>query len=312
MNTRFLETFLWLARLKNFRATADRLHTTQSAVSQRIAALERDLGVSLFVRDKRRVELTPAGRDAIAHAETIVASAAALRAQLSDPTAFQGTLRLGAIDSVIQTFLPALLDRLHRAAPSLTVEVIADTTIQLSRALEAGELALAFVIEPMAKHRFETLGLCRFTMAWVASPKLAEPGRRYSVQALGQLPIITFPVDTPPYRLIEDYFDDRSLLGVQANSSNSLATMIRLAIDGLGVAAVPPASIHRELAEGLLVRLDTEKPLPATEITAIHPAAAHPIAMTVLEHARAVATEFGNLYPEWVLDAASDNDSQSL
>lgn len=308
MNTRFLETFLWLARLKNFRATADRLHTTQSAVSQRIAALERELGAALFVRDKRRVELTPAGRDAVSHAETIVASAAALKAQLSDPATFQGTLRLGAIDSVIQTFLPALLDRLHRAVPRVTVEVIADTTVQLSRALEAGELALAFVIEPMAKHRFETQGICRFAMAWVASPKLAEPGRRYSVQALGRLPIITFPVDTPPYRLIENYFDDRSLLGVQANSSNSLATMIRLAIDGLGVAAVPPASIHRELEEGLLVRLDTEKPLPATEITAIHPTASHPIAMTVLEHARAVAAEFGNLYPAWVF-CASDNNS---
>ena len=62
MNLRFLETFLWVARLNSFSATADRLHTTQAAVSNRIAALERELGIRLFDRDLRSVRLTPEGR----------------------------------------------------------------------------------------------------------------------------------------------------------------------------------------------------------------------------------------------------------
>lgn len=72
MNTRFLETFLWAARLNSFSAAAERLHTTQASVSNRIAALERELGVVLFTRDVRCVNLTPAGRLALQHAEKIV------------------------------------------------------------------------------------------------------------------------------------------------------------------------------------------------------------------------------------------------
>ncbi|MEZ5667293.1 MAG: LysR family transcriptional regulator [Alphaproteobacteria bacterium] len=313
MNTRFLETFLWLARLKSFRATADRLHTTQPGISQRIAALERDLGVRLFVRDRHRVELTPEGREALRHAETIVAAAAALRERLADPATYQGTFRLGAIDSVIQTFLPALLDRVRRAAPRVTVEVIADTTLHLTRALEAGDVALAFVIEPPGGRQFEAVPLCRFAMAWVASPRLADPGRRYSVDALGRLPIITFPPNTPPYRLIESYFDDRSLLGVQSNSSNSLATMIRLAIDGLGIAAVPPAAIRHELDERLLLSLATEKPLPATDVLAVYPAAM-PSAMVdlVMTHAHEAADGFARQLPHGMMECPVDNRSRSL
>ena len=58
MNIRFLETFVWLAQLKHFRLTAEKLHTTQSAVSSRIATLEQDFGVRLFDRIAREVALT--------------------------------------------------------------------------------------------------------------------------------------------------------------------------------------------------------------------------------------------------------------
>lgn len=53
MNLRFLETFVWVARLKSFRLTAEKLFTTQASVSSRIAALEADLGVKLLLRDSR-------------------------------------------------------------------------------------------------------------------------------------------------------------------------------------------------------------------------------------------------------------------
>ncbi|HEM8498452.1 TPA: LysR family transcriptional regulator, partial [Burkholderia multivorans] len=65
MNTRFLETFVWLATLKSFRLTADKLHATQGAVSSRIASLEQDLGVRLFDRGSKEVTLTRDGSKAL-------------------------------------------------------------------------------------------------------------------------------------------------------------------------------------------------------------------------------------------------------
>ncbi len=53
MNIKFLETFVWVARLKSFRLTAEKLFTTQASISSRIAALEDEMGVRLFVRDSK-------------------------------------------------------------------------------------------------------------------------------------------------------------------------------------------------------------------------------------------------------------------
>ncbi|MCQ1775590.1 LysR family transcriptional regulator, partial [Neorhizobium galegae] len=53
MNLKFLETFVWVAKLKSFRLTAEKLFTTQASISSRIAVLESELGVKLFLRDSR-------------------------------------------------------------------------------------------------------------------------------------------------------------------------------------------------------------------------------------------------------------------
>lgn len=62
VNIKFLETFVWVARLKSFRLTAEKLFTTQASISSRIAALEDEMGVRLFVRDSKGVSLTSEGQ----------------------------------------------------------------------------------------------------------------------------------------------------------------------------------------------------------------------------------------------------------
>lgn len=74
MNLRFLETFVWVARLRSFRLTADKLFTTQASISARIAALEEELGVRLFDRDTRGVQLTPDGHKVLEYADRMVST----------------------------------------------------------------------------------------------------------------------------------------------------------------------------------------------------------------------------------------------
>jgi len=69
MNLRFIEAFVWVARLRSFRAASEKLHTTQTAISSRIASLESDFGVRLFERDKRTVTLTHSGEELLNYAE---------------------------------------------------------------------------------------------------------------------------------------------------------------------------------------------------------------------------------------------------
>jgi DNA-binding transcriptional LysR family regulator len=305
MNLRFIETFVLLARLGNFRAVAQRLNTTQPAVSARIVALERELGVTLFVRGGRGATLTPEGTEALRHAETMMAGWTAMRQAAAGPESYAGSVRVGAIDAVVRTWLPGLIERLATALPKATVEITADTSINLTRGVASGDIHMAVLIDPPGGafnagsgegtegRAWATRPLCAFAMAWVASPALVDGKRKLSIADLARLPIITYPVDTPPYRLIADYLGEGALPRRPASSSNSLSTMIRLAADGLGLAAIPPACIARQLEDGDLVVVPVEKPFRPLTLHALargpEPA---PLVGLVLDEAEAAAHAF--------------------
>ncbi len=72
LNLKSLEIFYWVAQLRSFSRTAEKLNTTQPTVSQRISALEADLGRQLISRDTKPISLTVDGRAAFAHTELIL------------------------------------------------------------------------------------------------------------------------------------------------------------------------------------------------------------------------------------------------
>jgi DNA-binding transcriptional LysR family regulator len=74
MNLPFLETFVWLARICNVRLAAEKPHTTQAAISSRIATLERELSVRLFNRRDREVTATVEGSKALIYAKRLVST----------------------------------------------------------------------------------------------------------------------------------------------------------------------------------------------------------------------------------------------
>jgi DNA-binding transcriptional LysR family regulator len=71
VNLKFLETFLWVVKLRSFSLAADKLQSTQVAVSSRISMLEQELGAKLFKRDPKGVTLTRAGEREMHHAEQV-------------------------------------------------------------------------------------------------------------------------------------------------------------------------------------------------------------------------------------------------
>lgn len=79
MNFKRLETFIWVATLGSFRKAAEHQHTTQPAISNRIAALEDELGVRLFERESGHSKLTSKGQELLPYAEKIVFMAQQLR-----------------------------------------------------------------------------------------------------------------------------------------------------------------------------------------------------------------------------------------
>ena len=120
LDVRRLHLLRDLARLGTIAAVADAHAYTPSAVSQQLAALQRQAGVPLLVRTGRRVALTPAGTALVRHAETVLAELEAATATLSAArTGLSGTVRIGAFPSAVRTLLPAALVALGREHPGL-------------------------------------------------------------------------------------------------------------------------------------------------------------------------------------------------
>lgn len=269
-----LDTFVWVARLGGFRAAAERLNTTQPAISARIAQLEAELGVKLFDRENRRAVLTPKGLEALDYAERILALKTELYQRVSDKKAIKGIIRLGVAETIVHTWLSRLVERLHFLHPGITLEIEVDISVNLRERLVAHELDIAFLMGPVNQPRIHNVALCSYPVAWVASPTLplvAESGP-LRVEALARWPIITFSRLTAPHIAIRELFAGRGLGNVRIYGNSSLSTVIRMALDGIGIAGIPRVVIGRELAEGRLRPLDVEAGLPNLNFTASYAA----------------------------------------
>lgn len=272
MDFRSLEVFVWVATLGSFRGAAAKLNTTQPAVSQRIAQLEADLGVQLIDRSRRAVAPTARGRLLLTGAERLLRLSAELRAEVGSREAVKATLRLGVSETIVHTWLPRFIERVSGEYPKLAIEIEVDITPVLAERLAAHEIDLAFLLGPVVGPATRNMTLCRFPLAFLASPALGLSGRPVGLAEVVRVPLVTFSRRTEPYAALAERragFDPRP----RVHASASLATVLRMALDGIGIALAPPAIAEREIAAGRLGIVEVEESLPDLAYTASWPAA---------------------------------------
>jgi DNA-binding transcriptional LysR family regulator len=285
-----LETFMWVANLRSFRGAADKLHTTQPAVSMRIAQLEDQLRVQLLQRDRRLVALTQKGQELLAYAERLMRLRAEMVEAVGDRSAMRGIVRLGVSETIVHTWLPTLIERVNTAYPNLELEIEVDISPSLHDRLIAKDINLAFLLGPISNPNVLSRPLCSFPLAFVASNKIKFPQKTVPVEAIAQWPIITFSRNTQPYIVVRELFA-RAGIRATMHASASLATVVRMALDGIGIAVIPPAILGNVAAVGKLRPLKTKADLPKLNFVVSWPAApdsyaAQKVAEIALEVAR--------------------------
>ena len=118
LNWELCRIFYQVARCRNFSRAAAMLFTSQPAVSRSMAALERELGCRLFIRNRRGVELTPEGRMFYAHVEAGCEQFRRGREELEQAVGLQsGSIALGASETALRHWLLPRLDRFHALYP---------------------------------------------------------------------------------------------------------------------------------------------------------------------------------------------------
>ena len=253
-----IETFLWVVTLGSFRGAAQRLNTTQPAISQRIAQLEREMGVKLLNRDHRVASPTTSGRQLMVYAEKLIGLRSEMMAAVGDRSAMRGVMRLGVAETIVHTWLSHLIKTVNTAYPNLSLEIEVDITPNLSARLLAQEIELAFVLGPLSVSSVRNRPLCDYPIGFLASPSLGLGNGPLTVHDLAKFPIITFPRKTQPYEIVRSLFNRPDLPPIRLHASASLATVIHMAIEGLGIAVIPTAIVENELADGRLQLLSTD------------------------------------------------------
>ena len=276
IDLRSLEVFYWVVHLGGFRRAAAKLNTTQPAVSSRIAKLETALGGPLLDRDRRRtLSVTPRGTALLAYAERMMALNGELLAAVGSTDVLRGTVRIGVSETIVHTWLSALVRRLHQVHPHVTLDIQVDISASLRASLLSGEVDAAFLLGPVASPRVRCLPLCDYPLAWVARPGLLPAARPLPLQGAAQdpvqgmaslrdvaaWPILTYARGTAPHAELLQLFSRPGLPPPRIFANSSLASIVRMALDGIGIGVIAPAAIRPELQAGKLEVVQAGPPL---------------------------------------------------
>jgi len=245
MDVRDLRVAVAVADHLHFGRAAAALDMAQPPLSQRVKAIERELGVSLFERTTRRVRLTAAGAEFVAGARTALSAVdGATRRARAAGRGEAGHLAIGMVGSALAPPLPAIVRAFRTRYPEVVLHFTVLPTAGQLAGLRADELDIGFVRPPLPGREddLELIPVSREPLVAVvpADHRLARR-RRIPVELLADEPFVRFPRDLGP-----GLFDEISALcrrgGFEprvAQEAVQLQTIVGLVAAGCGVTIVP-------------------------------------------------------------------------
>jgi DNA-binding transcriptional LysR family regulator len=272
MNLRFVEAYYWVVSLKSISRAAEKLFITQSAMSSRIAALESELGVLLLDRRDKQFRLTVAGIRFFGHAQRLLALQRDVLAEMGSaggaPRAV--SLRVGAIESVLHSWLIQWLQQIRASHPGLALELTVETTPVLVDQVQRGALDLIFAALPAVGEGLRSRALPSMEMVFVGH-RDQQRKRRYTLAELAALPdmeLLTFQRGSQPWVGLQELLREADM-DVPVHAISSISAMVQLVEAGFGVATLPRAAVQH-LAQRPLKVLTVEPLLQRLPVHASH------------------------------------------
>jgi DNA-binding transcriptional LysR family regulator len=263
MELRHFRYFIAVAEELHFSRAAERLHIAQSALSQQILSLESELGISLFYRTKRQVQLTTAGEAFLEDARSIIAQVrqATERSQRVARGEI-GQLRIGFTILSLHSVLPPIFQSLRQSHPGVQLILNEMTTQAQLNALQAKQIDVGFLHPPVADNTLEIVDLKAETM-WVVLPSehpLAHR-QRLSLRSLCHSPLIIHPRHEGVilYDQILQLYASIDCQPTIVQEAMTSPTRIGLVAAGLGITFVPqslcalhyPGVVYKKLSDAM-------------------------------------------------------------
>jgi DNA-binding transcriptional LysR family regulator len=250
-----LRIFQAVAEEGSITRAAQRLSRVPSNLSTRLKQLEEQLGTELFVRERQRLSLSPAGKVLLDYTTRLMALHDEAEAAIKggEPS---GDFVLGTMYSTAAIHLPAMLVRYHRAYPAVNLQVQAATSGDLITGLLSGRLDMALVDGPPESSALDGIPLFEERMVVISDATL---GPIQSAEDIEGLSVFTFRTGCSYRRRLETWYSSQHVAMGRVMEIESYQSMLACVIAGAGVALIPQSMLET---------------LPGRENVLVHPLAA--------------------------------------
>ncbi|MGQ9368546.1 LysR substrate-binding domain-containing protein [Azospirillum sp. ST 5-10] len=257
-----LRTFVSVVETGGFTRAGERVHRTQSTVSQQVRRLEESLGLVLLDRGTRSVALTDDGERVLTYARRLLTLNDEAHAALKGDGAAVEVVRLGVPEDYAVDRLPRLLSAFARRNRTIRLDVCCDISVRLRAGFEAGELDLALLKQEPG--RPGATAVWREPLCWVAAA--ADPPHRAD-----PLPLVLFPLGCVYRHRAVHELEAAGRAWRVAYSSPNLSGVQAAVLAGLGVGVLARSSVPA--AARVLGPADGLPALPDSEVALLAPAA---------------------------------------
>lgn len=250
-----LQTFKAIVDEGSVLGASEALHCVQSNVTARIRALEHAVGVKLFLKQGRRLQLTPSGKTLLGYADRILALSREAAAALHPDSEPDGEFSLGAIESSATSRLPGVLARYHAAFPKVRVNLVTDTSLNLLDEVEHCRVDAALIAGPACVEA-EVRGTVVIEELYREPVVLIAPASAEDVARAADLngaTLLMWPVGCPYRATMERWLAANDVTPGRILSYGSYATIVACVGAGVGFSLVPRGVYQRYRLEANIV-----------------------------------------------------------
>lgn len=252
-----LETLCCIAQLGTFAAAARKMHTSQPAISARIRDIESSMGVKLFQRQGRRMELTWQGRDLVQLVEPLLRRLEGAVGQIDNPASMTGMVRMAAGEIAALSWFPAFIARLRETMPLVSYEIDVDLTASMHAKLSSGKIDIALLAGPVTGKDLRSVPLGSVRMVWMTSPLARQrlKGATTPQELLSRQPIWSLSYPSASHSITMSMLEGWGIVPDQLNTCNHIMSLIAIVASGAGAALFPEILVRGHLARAELIPL---------------------------------------------------------
>lgn len=272
INYELYKVFYKVAKTLSFSEASKELFISQSAVSQSIKVLEKNLSQTLFIRSTKKVRLTKEGEMLFKHIEPAINLIMLGENQIFEANELGGgQLRIGASDTICRYFLVPYLNEFHKKYPKVHIKVTNGTSLQCVELLESNQVDIIVINTPNSRlnNITSTRTIKEFHDVFIVNNEAFQiEDTTLSLEDLLDYPILMLEKNSTTSEYLHNLFLKHSLDLVPAIELSSNDLLIDLAKIGLGIAFIPDFCLKEDTKE--LITLKTFEELPARTLVAAY------------------------------------------